>query len=75
MVILICCITELLFTLFEPLIGSNSIQYANGQDWEDRRKWLYESLKGPYLESYVPHFVKVCVCVCVCVYVCVCVCE
>ena len=54
----LCCITGLLFTLFEPLIG-NSIQYANGQDWEDRRKWLYESLKGSYLESYVSHFVKV----------------
>ena len=56
---LLYCITELLFTMFEPLIGSDSIQYANGQDWEDRRKWLYESLKGKFLESYVSHFVKV----------------
>ena len=53
-------LTELLFTLFEPLVGPSSIQYANGQEWEDRRKWLYESLKGPFLEGYVSHFVKVC---------------
>ena len=56
---LLCCITELLFALFEPVIGSNSIQYANGQDWEDRRKWLYESFRGRFLESYVSRFVKV----------------
>jgi len=51
--------TELLFTLFEPLITADSIQYANGQEWEDRRKWLYESLKGTFLEGYMPIFVKV----------------
>ena len=45
--------------MFEPLIGASSIQYANGEDWEDRRKWLYESLKGSYLESYISHFVEV----------------
>ena len=56
-VILPCCITELLFTLIEPLVGPSSIQFANGQDWEDRRKWLYDSFKGPHLESYVSHFV------------------
>ncbi|XP_065889636.1 cytochrome P450 20A1-like [Dysidea avara] len=50
---------KLLFTLFEPLITADSIQYANGQEWEDRRKWLYESLKGTFLEGYVPIFVKI----------------
>ena len=54
-----CCIAELLFTIFEPLIGASSIEYANGEDWEDRRKWLYESLKGSCLESYISHFVEV----------------
>jgi len=49
----------MLFALFEPLFGPHSIAYANGQDWEDRRKWLYEPFKGPYLESYVSHFVEV----------------
>ena len=34
--------TELLFELFEPLSTSHSMQYDNGQDWEDMRKWLYE---------------------------------
>ena len=55
----LCISTEMLFTLFEPLITADSIQYANGQEWEDRRKWLYESLKGTFLEGYVPIFVKV----------------
>ena len=54
-----CYVAELLFSLFEPLIGASSIQYANGEDWEDRRKWLYESLRGSCLESYISHFVKV----------------
>ena len=52
-------LTELLHMLFEPLFGLNSMQFVNGQDWEDRRKWLYESFKGSFLESYIPHFVKV----------------
>ena len=45
--------------LFEPVTGPLSIMYANGQEWEDRRKWIYDSLKGPILESYVPIFTKV----------------
>lgn len=52
-------IVELLFKLFEPMIGSNSIQYANGLDWEERRKWLYATLRGKSLEEYIPIFVKV----------------
>ncbi|XP_065913881.1 cytochrome P450 20A1-like isoform X2 [Dysidea avara] len=48
-----------LFTLLEPIITSQSIQFANGQDWEDRRRWLYEAFKGPALESYIPIFVKI----------------
>ena len=55
----LCCIIELLFTMLEPLIGASSIQFANGEDWENRRKWLYESLKGSYLESYISYFVQV----------------
>ena len=33
--------------------------YTNGQEWEDRRKWVYESLKGIALKSYIPIFIKV----------------
>lgn len=52
-------ISEQLVPLFEPITGPLSIVYANGQEWEDRRKWLYESLKGTILESYIPIFTKV----------------
>ena len=52
-------ILELLFTLFEPMIGPSSIQYANGLDWEERRKWLYPTLRGKSLEDYIPIFIKV----------------
>ena len=52
-------ITELLVSSFEHIIGPLSISYANGQEWEDRRKWLYESLKGENLESCTPVFTKV----------------
>ncbi|XP_065890917.1 cytochrome P450 20A1-like isoform X2 [Dysidea avara] len=48
-----------LMSLFEPVVGPQSILYANGEEWEDRRKWLYESLKGTSLESYIPMFVKI----------------
>ena len=51
--------SEQLFLLFEPITGPLSIVYANGQEWEDRRKWLHDSLKGPILESYIPIFTKV----------------
>ena len=44
---------------FEALLTADSIEFANGQEWEDRRKWLYESLKGKFLEGYLPIFVKV----------------
>ena len=50
---------EDLVPLFEPVTGPLSIVYANGEEWEDRRKWLYESLKGTSLESYMPMFIKV----------------
>jgi hypothetical protein len=50
---------KLLFMLFEPLITSLSIQYANGLDWEERRKFLYPTLRDEFLESYIPCFVKV----------------
>ena len=44
---------------FEPLIGAASIQYANDEDWLQRKKWLYPTLKGEDLKSYFPHFVKI----------------
>ena len=44
---------------FEPLIGGASIQYANDEDWLQRKKWLYPTLKGEDLKSYFPHFVKI----------------
>jgi len=49
--------------MFEPVTGPLSIVYTNGEEWEDRRKWLYKSLKGTSLESYIPIFIKVCNCV------------
>ena len=52
-------IVEQLMPLFEPITGPHSIVYANGQEWEDRKKWIYESLKGVTLESYIPIFTKV----------------
>ena len=51
--------SEQLFTLFEPVIGPSSIVYANGQEWKDRKQWIYDSLKGKILESYIPTFIKV----------------
>ena len=51
--------TEVLFEGFEPLIGPASVQYANDEDWLQRRKWLYPTLKGEDLKSYFPHFVKI----------------
>ena len=51
--------TEAPFEGFEPLLGPASIQYANDEDWLQRRKWLYPVLKGEDLKSYFPHFVKI----------------
>lgn len=51
--------TELLFELFEPMITVHSIQYANGLDWEERRKFLYPTLRDGFLKGYVPCFIKV----------------
>ena len=48
-----------LFALMEPLIGSSSIQYANGADWEERRKALYHTLRGEYLDNYYPTFLQI----------------
>ena len=53
------CPSENLFELFEPLIGSESIQYANGEDWEERRRRLYPTLKGAHLESYFGTFLSI----------------
>lgn len=52
-------ISELLFTLFEPLITEHSIQYANGLDWEERRKAMYPTLRDKCLEDYIPCFINV----------------
>ena len=51
--------TAMLFKMFEPLIGSASIQYANGEDWQLRQKCLYHTLKGSDLKSYFSHFVSI----------------
>ena len=51
--------TEELFKSVEALIGRASIQYANDEDWLQRRQWLYSTLKGKDLQSYFPHFVKI----------------
>lgn len=45
--------------LFEPVTGPETIGYTNGEEWEGRRKWVYDPLKGTPLESYMPTFVKV----------------
>ena len=50
---------ETLFALLEPLIGPASIQYANGADWEERRKALYHTLRGEHLDTYYPSFLKI----------------
>ena len=44
---------------FAPLIGTESIQYANGTDWENRRRCLYGVFKGDDLLSYFPYFVQI----------------
>jgi len=48
-----------LIPLFEPVTGPHAIVYTNGEEWEDRRKWLYGALSGKSLEGYMPIFVKV----------------
>lgn len=45
--------------MFEPLIGSASIQYANDEDWDQRQKCLYKTLKGEELKAYFPIFVTI----------------
>ena len=49
----------LLFKMFQPLIGSASIQYANDEDWDQRQKCLYKTLKGEDLKAYFPKFVTI----------------
>jgi hypothetical protein len=49
----------LLFKGFEPLIGAANIQYANGEDWDQRQKCLYKTLKGEELKGYFPKFVSI----------------
>lgn len=49
----------LLFKGFEPLIGAASIQYANDEDWDQRQKCLYKTLKGEELKAYYPKFVSI----------------
>ena len=51
--------TAELFKGFEPLTGSASIQFANGEDWEKRRKCLFPTLLGEDLKDYFPIFVDI----------------
>ena len=44
---------------FAPLFGKNSIQYANGTDWENRRRCIYRVFRGDDLLSYFPYFVQI----------------
>ena len=52
-------ISEHMHLMLESIQGPLSITFANGQDWEERRKWLYGTLQGTILESYIPIFTKV----------------
>ncbi len=54
-----CLLSVLLFKGFEPLIGAANIQYANDEDWDQRQKCLYKTLKGEELKDYFPKFVKI----------------
>ena len=47
------------FIAFEPLIGSTSIEYANDDEWEQRQRCVYHTLKGKELKEYFPVFVKI----------------
>ena len=40
-------------------MGSSNIGSAKGQEWKDRKQWIYGSLTGSNLESYTPTFTKV----------------
>lgn len=41
------------------MLTSRSIQYANGTDWEERRKFLYPTLRDEFLKEYIPIFIQV----------------
>ena len=48
-----------LFQLFEPLIGSKSIQYANGDDGRYRRKYLDRCMSFQAMHLYLTEFHQV----------------
>ena len=50
---------ETFFAMFEPFAGDRSIIFANGHDWEERRKALNPTLRDKCLEGYLPCFVEV----------------
>ena len=52
-------LSAILFEGYKPLAGSASIQFANGDDWEARRKCLFPSLLGDNLKGYGPIFVEI----------------
>jgi len=45
--------------MFEPILGLQSISYSNGEEWVERKKWVFKSLKGAFLEGYIPIFIDV----------------
>lgn len=57
-------LTGELFWGFEPLITKYSIQYANDDEWAQRSKRLFPTLKGEDLKSFFPHFVQIAQVVC-----------
>ena len=48
-----------LFKMFEPLIGKQSIQYANGPGGRKRRQLMDRSFSHEAVKDYYEHFVMV----------------
>ena len=48
-----------LFKMFEPLIGKQSIQYANGPGGRKRRQLMDRSFSHDAVNDYYEHFVMV----------------
>ena len=44
--------------MFEPLIGKNSIQYANGPEGRKRRQMMDRSFSHEAVKDYYEHFVQ-----------------
>ena len=49
----------MLFKGFEPIFGTGSIVYTNGEEWDKRQRCLNKTLMGEELEDYFPTFVAI----------------